>query len=92
MRPFDCSQCDFTHCIRKGLGMNVDECTHIRQVNEYRKSIESELYYIHCCGGCKYNEMETKYGTAFCIPLYRGKAPTNCGLVMKWLETRKTEK
>lgn len=72
--------------------MNVDECIFIKERNEYLKSIESEPYYLHCCGECKYNEFETKYGTAFCIPLYRGEAPTNCGLVMKWLETRKIEK
>ena len=47
-------------------------------------------WYMACCKDCKYRRLIIDGKRAYCIMLYvAGKESTNCGLVKKWMETRK---
>lgn len=92
MEKFDCTQCNRPHCLRKEFGLPIEDCTHLVNQNNKRESIENQPYYTHCCESCKFMKMETNFGVARCMPLYEGIADTNCGLVKKWIETRKPQK
>lgn len=54
---------------------------------------EKEPWFVSCCKECTYRRPILDGRRCYCHILYNlNKAETNCWLVKKWLETRKTEK
>ena len=47
-------------------------------------------WYTACCKDCKFRRLIIEGKRAYCLMLYvAGNESTNCGLVKKWMETRK---